>query len=176
MTNEKRYNKRHITPEMIVAYLEKKTKKNREIIGKQLGVTGRTVDNWVGEVEEYLRQCPQYAEVAPRLAEMIPKSLDTYDKYLDGLGEKEGGDLIVATNILEKALGVLVARGKFETKSLDGIQDEQLLAALGEIIVNRPHSSDPDAEDASLDIPDGTEAQADLGAEPLHGSDPTPAE
>ena len=49
-----------ITPEKIIAYIAKRGGQNRDKVGKHMGVSGRTVDNWAGDVLDFIKSSPLY--------------------------------------------------------------------------------------------------------------------
>ena len=134
MAKDKQYNKKGITPEKIIAYIESKTRKSQAKIGKQMGVSQRTISNWVGDVEEYVKQSDQYQQIGPRLCEMIPAALDNYDFNLNA------NELAAARDVL-KMVGIYVDNRKIEIND-NTRSDGELLDELGGIFGSDSAESD----------------------------------
>lgn len=163
MAKDREYNKKGVTPEKIVAYVETKAGQSQSKVAAKLNKGQATICRWVGEVEDYLRQCPEYQEIAPRLAQMIPSALDVYDKNLGGYG-KDGNDLNAARDVM-KMIGVFIDRSKSDNLHRFDGSDADLakqLDELGENADSRANiEADTSGESASGEHSEGTETPED---------------
>lgn len=110
--NDKRYEKDGVTPSKIVAFFESKKGKSQVEIGKELGVSQKTISRWTGEIEEFIKQSPQYQAAAPKIAEMIPRALLVYANKL------ELDDISAARDVLKMAV-IFVERRQLEKSDLN---------------------------------------------------------
>ena len=139
MSNQDGKYKSGVTPNKVIAYLENKSGKSQLKVAKDLGVTQGTISNWVGEIDDFIKQSPQYAEIAPKLAEMIPGALGVYSKHLNNDGLPGNPDVTVATNIL-KMIGVFVEKSKTEHTHYNG--DDALHSELEKLGYNADARAD----------------------------------
>lgn len=88
----------------------------QEDIAQLLGINKRTVYNYIKQVESLITRDFRYMIAVMIGKRIISKSFDVILKYLDGKGEKVGGDLAAAAVILRPAL-----RAIFNPNILKGI-------------------------------------------------------
>ena len=148
-SNDKKYSKKGITPDKIIAFFESKLGKSQRQIGKQFGVDQKTISRWTGEIEEYIKQSPEYQQSPPKIAAMIPKALSVYANKL------ELDDLNAARDVLKMA-AIFVERKQIEKSDAHSSNDD-LWDELGGLIASQSvESGDSEGESHSP----GTETQS----------------
>ena len=169
--NDKKYTKRGITPEKIIAYLESKAGRTNREVGADLDINKSTVSRWNGEVDEFIKSSPQYQEVAPRIAAMIPKALLVYEDHLNGRGTQGNPDVRVADRVMQ-IIGILIDKKELKVKPAE-MSDEDIIRNLGEIIES---GIDGQPEGAGDNVDNGIETPEDGGTEPILPADDAASE
>jgi hypothetical protein len=173
MNKDQQYNKKGITPEKIIAFIERRAKVPRAVVASNFGVSERTISYWSGEILDYVKQSDAYKQVAPRLVEMIPRAFDVYDRRLEEPGAMVNGapDLTAAKDILRMA-GIFVDR--LESKdTTHATNDNELKDRLAGLLESELGEDDSTSESGSDSDSSGTGTPEDRGAEPILPPDPT---
>lgn len=134
--NDKKYLTGGITPKKILAYLETKAGKPQVKIGKELGVCQKTISNWTGEIEEYIKQCPEYQQAPSQIAEMIPGAFQVYRNKL------ALDDLSAARDVLKMAV-IFIERKQVESSNSNKSDDDLWAELMG--LVNDESDTEPDS-------------------------------
>lgn len=151
---DRKYTKKGITPEKLLAYIETKAGKGQDKVGADLGVSSRTIHRWAGEIEDYIKQCPEYKEAGSRIAEMIPSAFQVYKNRLTL------DDLNAARDVLKMAV-IFVERKSTETKDSDNT-DGDLWDELRGLVSGSDTTGNDGASDSQGDQDSpGTEAPTD---------------
>lgn len=152
MNNDKKYSKKGITPEKIIAYLEKKAGKSCREVSKNLNAGKSTISNWTGEVEDYIRSSPEYQAAIQRLPGMIAPAFDVYDIHLAENNLNAARDVMkIATIYVEKK----------QIEHSDAITDDSDLYDELRGLIGSDTDVDATSESESVEDSQGTETPED---------------
>jgi len=147
MATDKQYNKRGITPDKAMAWIERRVAgKTVQKVSESINKSESTVKRYVADFDEFMQGSPEYAEAAERLVKMLPTACDVYERVMQPDQLQQGNpDVAVATNVL-KAAGFMKERAKIE-KAITDLSDDDLDDIERRIIDNAAKRSATDSAD-----------------------------
>lgn len=135
--DDKKDNKVPVVPvPHFLAWLMFNQGEDQEVIAKHFKVTDRTVRNWLKNVEQMISVSAEWAKAAMIAKGFMSRSISIVDKYLDGKGEKVGGDLEAVWK-LWAVFGILKPASVLGAGNQTNIADKQIVTALNcDIVIN----------------------------------------